>query len=147
MQNLILSLLRNFIHIHKCIHISSFYILSKTLVKKKSIIKTEERREVLSSFHFRPFTFTTVPHSWRPSRKRKTRFATASLEQKIRKVKNCLPWCADEVRVSSTDRRRGVALKAARKLDLSARSDGAISCWKQRTERRSTTIFQRQRRA
>ncbi|CAL1674113.1 unnamed protein product [Lasius platythorax] len=73
----------------------------------------------------------------------------ASLEQKIRKirkVKNCLPSvpmkCEFRVRIGG-----GGALKAARKLDLSARSDGAISCWKQRTERRSTTIFQRQRRA
>lgn len=76
---------------------------------------------------------------------RRTRFATASLERKLRKVKNCLPGvpmkCEFRARVG------GGALKAACKLDLSARSDGAISCWKQRTERRSTTIFQRQRKA
>jgi len=76
---------------------------------------------------------------------RRTRFATASLERKPRKVKNCLPGVP--MKCEFRARLGGSALKAARKLDLSARSDGAISCWKQRTERRSTTIFQCQRKA
>jgi len=75
----------------------------------------------------------------------RTRFATASLERKPRKVKNCLPGVP--MKCEFRARLGGSALKAARKLDLSARSDGAISCWKQRTERRSTTIFQCQRKA